>query len=363
MNQYIEIIKTAFFIFPFIAFLITLPYIFVQYNKYGSILLRRVLIVYSFILYLTCIYFLVILPLPSKEAVSELTTPWVQLTPFSFIAEFFLKSSFVFNDFSTYKIALQEPYFYQVFYNILITVPFGIYLRYYFNCSFKKTVLLSFLLSLFFEGTQLSGLYGIYSRPYRLFDIDDLFLNTLGGMIGYMVTPLFSRFLPTREKLDQLSYSKGQKISVLRRAMASGIDTFCILLIMSFFGTRHFLLPYLISVLICFILIPTITKGYTIGKKLMNIKIVSMDEATPKMEQYIVRYGLLYLIFFPLPIYILIYMSIFKSIFFLLFGAIGGFIYLIILFKMFLNIMAKKPCWYELSSQTKNKSTIEVKSC
>ena len=92
--------------------------------------------------------------------------------------------------------ALKEEYFYQVFYNILLTIPFGIYLRYYFNCSFKKTFILTFLLTLFFEGTQLSGLYGIYPRPYRLFDVDDLFLNTLGGIIGYGVTPIFSHFLP-----------------------------------------------------------------------------------------------------------------------------------------------------------------------
>ena len=76
----------------------------------------------------------------------------------------------------------------QVFYNILLTLPFGIYLRYYFNCSFKKTFFCTFLLTLFFELTQLSGLYGIYPRPYRLFDVDDLFLNTLGGIIGYAIT-------------------------------------------------------------------------------------------------------------------------------------------------------------------------------
>ncbi|UPU40245.1 hypothetical protein MX850_02280 [Erysipelothrix sp. Poltava] len=35
-----------------------------------------------------------------------------------------------------------------------MTVPFGIYLRYYFNCDLKKTVILSFILSLFFEPTQ-----------------------------------------------------------------------------------------------------------------------------------------------------------------------------------------------------------------
>ena len=54
-----------------------------------------------------------------------------------------------------------------------------------------KTMIASFCLSLFFELTQLSGLYFIYPRPYRLFDVNDLVTNTLGGIIGFVVTPLF----------------------------------------------------------------------------------------------------------------------------------------------------------------------------
>ena len=64
---YIEAITTAVTVFPIIAFIITIPFILHQYHKYGSINKFRVLIIYSFILYLISIYFLVILPLPSIE--------------------------------------------------------------------------------------------------------------------------------------------------------------------------------------------------------------------------------------------------------------------------------------------------------
>ena len=67
MEVYLESIKTAFLIFPFLAFLITLPYLLLQYHKYGSVPLIRISIVYTFILYLLTAYFLVILPLPSNE--------------------------------------------------------------------------------------------------------------------------------------------------------------------------------------------------------------------------------------------------------------------------------------------------------
>lgn len=91
----------------------------------------------------------------------------------------------------------------QPLFNIVLTIPFGVYLRYFFKIDFKKTILFSFALSLFFELTQLSGLYGIYPRPYRLFDVDDFLLNTTGGLIGFAFEPLLTFVLPTRASLDQ----------------------------------------------------------------------------------------------------------------------------------------------------------------
>ncbi len=45
----------------------------------------------------------------------------------------------------------------------LLVLPFGVYLRYYFKCSFfKKTVLASFYCHYFFELTQLSGLLFLF---------------------------------------------------------------------------------------------------------------------------------------------------------------------------------------------------------
>ena len=85
---YLTSIKIAFLIFPFIALLITIPYILIQYHKYGSINKLRVLIIYSFILYLLVIYFLVILPLPPIDVVKNLTSPKYQLIPFNFIIDF-----------------------------------------------------------------------------------------------------------------------------------------------------------------------------------------------------------------------------------------------------------------------------------
>ena len=222
---YLIPIKTAVLIFPLIALLFTIPFILHQYHKYGSINKWRVLIIYSFILYLITIYFLVILPLPNPDEVIYQEN-MVNLIPFSFITDFISESSIVWNDPNTYLQILKEPCFYTVILNIFMTIPFGMYLRYYFKCSLKKTVFCSFFLSLFFEITQLTGLYHIYKYPYRIFDVDDLLMNTLGGFLGFYLMGLFSKRLPTRDKIDEMAILNGTKVSGLRRITLFCLDLF-----------------------------------------------------------------------------------------------------------------------------------------
>ena len=80
MEIYKEVIIQAVIIFPVVAALFTMPYMLYNYHKYGSVLSMRILIVYSFILYLLCAYFLVILPLPSMEEVAAMTGPRASCT-------------------------------------------------------------------------------------------------------------------------------------------------------------------------------------------------------------------------------------------------------------------------------------------
>lgn len=183
--QYLVTFKTSFIVFPFIAFLITLPYILIEYHKYGSINKLRTFIIYSFILYMMTIYFLVILPLPNRSEVANLITPRVQLKLFNFIKDIKKYNPLIITNPSTYLKAIKHSSFYVNIFNIFMFIPFGMYLRYYFKKSKTQVIIYSFILSLFFELTQLTGLYFIYPRSYRLFDVDDLLLNTLGGIIGY----------------------------------------------------------------------------------------------------------------------------------------------------------------------------------
>ncbi|WP_225367473.1 VanZ family protein [Lentilactobacillus parakefiri] len=185
MSQYIHVIYTAAFLFPLLSIFITLPILLVNYHKYGALPKWSIFMLYTFVFYMMCAYFLTILPLPTRTYVAHLTTPTHNFVPFTFVREFIKYNPFSLTHPGTWIAALKAPTVIQPLFNIFLTVPFGFYMHYYFQRSWKQTILFSFCLSLFFELTQLSGLYGYYPRPYRLFDVDDLLLNTTGGTLGH----------------------------------------------------------------------------------------------------------------------------------------------------------------------------------
>ncbi|EOG29383.1 VanZ/RDD domain-containing protein [Enterococcus faecium EnGen0182] len=279
MASYIEPIRFALIVFPFLALAISSVFFIYEYRKYGTFLVTRAVILYSFVFYLLCAYFLVILPLAAKETVAQMTGPKMELHLFASWQHFRDNTVLVLSEPSTYLPAMKQSVFLEPAFNVLLLIPFGIYLRYYFRLSFMKTMIASFCLSLFFELTQLSGLYFIYPRPYRLFDVNDLVTNTLGGIIGFVVTPLFTFMLPTRRRMDELSYEKGKTVSLTRRLVAYLID-WTFLSLINLVAAIFFKIAFdsgavtshiwwlLLEVGVYFMIVPFITNGWTLGKKL-----------------------------------------------------------------------------------------------
>lgn len=299
MEVYKIPIEFAFIVFPFIAFILTIPFLIHQYRKYGGIPILKSACFYSLILYLICAYFLVMLPLPDIADVAKMTGPKTQLHLFQFVKDIMLTVNFNISGITDVINILKSPTVYIVLFNIVLTLPLGVYLRYFFKKKWYHTIVYSFLLSLFFELTQLSGLYGIYPRPYRLFDVDDLLINTLGGLIGHMITPIFTIFLPTRDELEVKSYKKGQKVTLLRRVMSLIIDIFIlsILSIVSrilFHNTLFEQYYAIITLFIYYILIPIFTSGKTFGKKVLRLKI---DALVEKISWYHILFRNILLVF------------------------------------------------------------------
>lgn len=224
MESYLRVVGQAVLVFPVAAALIALPFLIHHYRKYGGMTFARFFLSYSFVLYALCAYFLVILPLPDREAVAQMTGPSVQLLPFSFFRDLSKETGFQLAEPSTYLPALLSTFTLQFVFNIALLVPLGFYLRYYFRRKLLPAVLISLGVSLFFELTQLSGLYGYYPRAYRLFDVDDLLCNTLGGLLGYVLTGPLMKILPDRDKIDEKSYQKGERVTFTRRCLSLFVD-------------------------------------------------------------------------------------------------------------------------------------------
>ena len=275
---------------------------------------------------------------------------------------------------------MRQSVFLEPVFNLLLIVPFGIYLRYYFRFSFIKTVIASFCLSLFFELTQLSGLYFIYPRPYRLFDVNDLLTNTLGGALGFIIEPVFTFMLPTRARMDEISYEKGKTVSLTRRLVAYLIDwgflsvlTFIItLLLQAAFKIGSITSSggwIFIEVILYFMLVPYLTNGRTLGKKIVRIKIVADDNSKLSFKSLFVRYAYLYFIFYGLSWISQLLQIVFFDHTTGVIQMTSVFIYLGILFAQFifvLNIILsfirkKRVLFYEKASHTHTISTIEDK--
>ena len=319
MQLYIEPVVTAAAVFPFAAALFTFPYMLLQYRRYGSVLLLRTVIVYSFILYLMSAYFLTMLPLPDIALVEKLTTPYLQLEPFTDVRVWLQNADIVWSQPATWRRLINRDLFVMLA-NVCMTIPLGIYLRYYFKCSFRKTILIALAISLVFELTQLSALFGIYPRPYRLCETDDLITNTLGGMIGFWITKPLLHILPSRERIDALAYRHSTRVTFTRRLTAALVDWLILGAVMAvvMIGINPFHIEltssdsermlmafgllYFVLVTLYFILGEWLQKGLTVGKRLTHLRLVDLrGGGRPRLWQTAVRYACFYFGYLYLP--------------------------------------------------------------
>ncbi|MDR3050202.1 MAG: VanZ family protein [Oscillospiraceae bacterium] len=305
MQAYLYPIEQATLHFLIAAFLLTMPYTLVQYIRYGAVSKLRALILFSFFFYMLSAFYVVILPLPDPATMlSPHQEPFMQLIPFRFIYDFVTKTKLNIRAFSTYLPALKQNVVYEPAFNVLLTVPFGMYLAYYFKQNLKRTLIFTFALTLFFEVTQLTALYGFYPYPYRLFDVDDLMLNTLGGVIGFFLAKRLLVFLPTRDRIDQKNIQRSVRVGYLRRVFALGMD-YIVFAMVRFVINAAGLQRLGTQALWDFLLMAALFIGFalvqwrfkqTLGKALVHIRLTQTRAGWPLPVALAVRYGILWLL-------------------------------------------------------------------
>ncbi|WP_019911310.1 VanZ family protein [Paenibacillus sp. HW567] len=293
LQPYLFPISHAFMFFPLAALLFTLPFLIVQYRRHGYINKVRALVLYLLLLYLLNAFFLIMLPMPASRHNAPPTGSMIQHIPLQFIQDIKQSTALKANDPSTYLTLLHEPAFLQAAFNVALVVPFGLFLGYYFRTRWVVCILLSFALSLCFEVTQITGIYGFFDYPYRIFDVDDLITNTLGGIAGYRIALWVSGLLPRIEQLDSKVDLSAKRVTYTRRGIAFMLDAMVwmpVALALNWWSVQG---AYWITTAVYFVLLPWLTGGRTLGKWIVRIRISGL-EGRSRPGELVVRYILLY---------------------------------------------------------------------
>lgn len=344
MHAFISDIQLGFLTFPLVALVITLPYMAYQFRRFGSISLWKTLVVYSFVFYCLCVCYLIALPLPAdRTALVPNREP--QLDPGHLIDQIntvLTTTSFSFADRSTWVATLKSPVIYEAIFNVLLTVPLGMYLRYLFTCRWWQAFCIGLAVTCLFEFSQLTGLFGLYAHPYRLFDVDDIILNTAGCMIGFWLAIPLTQALPSMDSVNDAARNRGlMRVSLTRRLFACFVDLLISLMLFLVLWLiarptdlqiaqslaldpskaqakgllSHFwlelqadpvsaLLVLFLCIVIVFMIVPIITGGKTPGQALVGITIVNAETGKqPPSYAYLVRYGTLAL-FISAPLWL-----------------------------------------------------------
>lgn len=88
---------------------------------------------------------------------------------------------------------LRDPAFLQIALNVLLFVPLGYFARAVLHRGVVVATSLGLGISLLIELTQRTGVWNLYDCAYRLFDVDDLVVNTLGATVGSLVSLILVR--------------------------------------------------------------------------------------------------------------------------------------------------------------------------
>lgn len=150
--------------------LISIRITYIFKNKVEFVLYKELMML-AFILYIMCLFYIVTYQDDTYFTTSNFI-PFKEMFRYTFGSNLFIK---------------------QVIGNILMFVPFGFFLGYLLKLEkLRPAFILSFITSLTIEITQ--------KQIGRIFDIDDIILNVLGGGLGCLIYILLYKF---RSKLPK----------------------------------------------------------------------------------------------------------------------------------------------------------------
>lgn len=215
--------------FGLVAGLVLLvPFVAVAYRRVGRVTAGMAMLWSSALLYFVALWVYTLLPMPDPGSI-VCTTP--QLNVMAFVDDLAgaLQRGHLLSDSAFLQLAL----------NVLLFVPLGFLVRLIWRRGIVVATLVGAGLSLMIEVTQVTGVWGLYPCAYRLFDVDDLLTNTLGAVIGSLLSLLLPARLRVRRErisaaLEPQPVTRGRRLlagladllSVALTSLAVGVGIF-----------------------------------------------------------------------------------------------------------------------------------------
>jgi glycopeptide antibiotics resistance protein len=292
-------VTTALWVFPIVALVVMLPVAVISYRRRGRAGGWTTLVLYSFLFYMLAAFLQTIIPLPRDggaycAAQTYASTP--QLRPFYFVEVIQQRAR---GNWSLGAI-MRNGVLWSTALNLVMLLPLGVFLRYATRLGVIASTAVGFGVALFFELTQLTGVWFLYPCAYRLFSVDDLILNTAGALLGAIVGGPLRRILPELAPKRELQ-EYAARVTVTRRlfALATDVIGFATLVafwlgLLTLFGmqTRDQGLAVFILAFVWFVLTPALS-GSTMGKRAMLLRLERTNGRRAGPLSLLVRYTVL----------------------------------------------------------------------
>ncbi|GAB2507853.1 VanZ family protein [Paramicrobacterium agarici] len=167
-----------------LAVLAFVPFVAVSYRRRGEMTLWRSILWFAALIYSMALWTYTLLPFPESH---DITCVPPQTVPFMFV-----------NDVAHHGVGsvgalMQNPAAVQAALNVVLFMPLGWFLRRLGGRGFIVATIAGFVVSMLIEITQVTGIWGLYSCAYRVFDVDDLIANTAGALAGSIAGTLLGK--------------------------------------------------------------------------------------------------------------------------------------------------------------------------
>ncbi len=198
------------------AVALLVPFVAISYRRRGTVTLGRALVWAAALVYSWSIWTYTLLPLPDPD---DLVCQGRNLQPGQFLRDLVGVWS---EHAGSWRALVLDPVVLQLVLNVALFVPLGFFVRWLGGRGALLAGMAGLAVSGLIELTQLTGVWGLYDCAYRVFDVDDLLMNTAGAVIGSLLGLVVPRRLRGLDRSPDAD--RPRPVTKRRRLLAMLLD-------------------------------------------------------------------------------------------------------------------------------------------